>query len=305
MELSGDGKSEKSGKENTGTEVAFLLDYLPPLVVSPQTAYPLRIGASHTPNSAPHFPYLYTQICKRVISLQVQHTQLKQMSQSQSAVLRSLLPALLLWAGIVLLMVLAYILDYVGAIRLPGVLPRKAGGILGILTAPFVHANLEHLFSNIFPLWIMGTIMQLYYRAFALRAVLGIYLLTGFWVWIAARDSMHVGASGVVYGIAFFLFWIGIFRWKSDKRAAYISFVVCFLYVGIMEGLLPTSAQPHTSWESHSLGALAGLLMAFVYRKHSLPPPDYGWQQQPDNPEETGSWDYKQQIPPPEGFGYD
>lgn len=207
-----------------------------------------------------------------------------------------------LWGVICLLMLLSFFLLGTNSLLI-GIYPRSEKGILGIFTAPFVHGSWSHLYSNLIPLFILGTILHTYYTKFANEASFIIYLLTGFWVWLGARQTWHIGASGVVYGLAFFLFWSGVFRFKKDKIATQIAFFVTFFYIGMLEGIFP--GLKGISWESHLFGGIAGTVVAFFYRNSHLPPPNYEWEKQPENPNETGTWDYKNQSPPPpEGFEY-
>ena len=84
-------------------------------------------------------------------------------------------------------------------------------------------------------------------------------------VWIVARDAYHIGASGIVYGLASFLLFSGLFR--KDSRSIAISLVVIFLYGGMAYGLFPVNEE--ISWESHLIGSIGGLVAAFFYRKHA------------------------------------
>lgn len=206
-----------------------------------------------------------------------------------------------IWGILCILLTISYILLQNSHFPL-GIYPRTTKGLLGILTAPFIHGSWEHLYSNLIPLFVLGTILHAYYSKIANEVVLEIYLLTGLWVWLGARPNWHIGASGIVYGLAFFLFWIGVFRYKKDKVAFQIAFFVAFFYIGLLEGIFPKLEG--ISWESHLFGGIAGTVIAFFHRNSHLPPPDFDWLNKPDNPHETGVWDYKNQIPPPEGFTY-
>lgn len=180
-------------------------------------------------------------------------------------------------------------------------IPRKIQGLAGMLGVAFIHGSWEHLFSNLPPFIILSAGVLYYYREFAGRAYFGMYLLTNTWVWIAARDSYHIGASGWVYALAFFLFVSGIIR--KDKKALILSLLVSLFYGGLIWGLLP--GLPGISWESHIFGALSGIVFAFAYKKKGKQPepfresPDY--HQLENNPE---LWDYKKHDSPPEGFTY-
>lgn len=143
-----------------------------------------------------------------------------------------------------------------------GIYPRTLKGSIGILTAPFIHGDIQHLISNSFPLVVLGTGLLFFYRSIALEVFSVIYFATGLWVWAIARPAFHIGASGLVYGLAAFLFFIGLLR--KDARSLAISLVVVFLYHGLFAGIFPLSTK--VSWESHLLGGCAGIMCAFYYR---------------------------------------
>lgn len=145
-----------------------------------------------------------------------------------------------------------------------GILPRDVSGMLGILTGPLIHGTFLHLLSNTFPLVFLLIAVFYFYDKIALEVFAWIYLITGFWVWIAAREAYHIGASGLVYGLAAFLFFSGIFR--RDARSVAVAVAIAFLYNGMMQGILP-GADPNISWESHLMGSAAGVFCSFYFRK--------------------------------------
>src|SRR5690606_40144995 len=118
--------------------------------------------------------------------------------------------------------------------------------------------------SNTFPILILGTTMYFFYPRAADRIFFLSYIGTNILVWIFARPSIHIGASGVVYGIAFFLFFIGFFR--KDFMSIVISLTMAALYGGIIYGIFPGEA--YVSWESHFFGALVGLGCSFYFRRN-------------------------------------
>ena len=143
-----------------------------------------------------------------------------------------------------------------------GILPRKISGAIGIITGPLIHGDINHLFSNTIPLLILGIGVIYFYNKIAFEVIALIYLMTGVWVWIAAREAYHIGASGIVYGMVSFLFFSGVFR--KDPKSIAVSLVVTFLLGGMIYGIFPTN--DNISWESHLLGSLAGIFCAFYFR---------------------------------------
>ena len=144
-----------------------------------------------------------------------------------------------------------------------GLFPRAVFGLRGIVLAPLIHADWQHLISNSAPLLFLGSIIVVFYRRVAWRSMLMIYLLTGLAVWLFGRTVYHIGASGVVYGLLSFVFWSGIFR--RNIKSIVLALIVLFLYSGLFLGILPN--QPGISWESHLLGALMGIFTAYWYKE--------------------------------------
>jgi membrane associated rhomboid family serine protease len=148
-----------------------------------------------------------------------------------------------------------------------GVLPRNALGLAGILFAPLIHADVEHLVSNLLPLLVTGVLMHWFYRPLIYRVYFFGWLSTGFIVWLVARSSNHIGASGLLYAITVFLFVSGVLR--ANYRLIAVSLIVVFLYGSMIWGIFPLQAG--ISWESHAAGSLVGLVMAYYYRAYVTP----------------------------------
>lgn len=147
-----------------------------------------------------------------------------------------------------------------------GIYPRSLHGLPGILLAPLLHASFEHLISNTLPLLLLGGGMLYFYPKAAKFALPVLYALPGAGVWLFARDAWHLGASGLSYGVMFFVLTAGFLR--GDKAAAGFSTAVLFLYGGMLLGLLPEDSE--VSFEYHLFGALCGLACAFFL--HTLDP---------------------------------
>ncbi len=143
-----------------------------------------------------------------------------------------------------------------------GLVPRDTLGAVGILTAPFLHGDLDHLFNNSVALFVLGWCLQYFYPKAALRVTLAVWLLGGFGVWLTARPEHHIGASGIVYGFASFLFFSGVIRRQRTLMA--VSLLMVFLYGSMVWGILPVMAW--LSWESHLWGGIIGAAMAWSLR---------------------------------------
>lgn len=144
-----------------------------------------------------------------------------------------------------------------------GIIPHRPEGLSGILTSPFIHAGSDHLLANTLPLLIAGTTLFYFYPSLAARVIMLVWILSGIWVWIAGRETSHIGASGLIYGLVFFLFFSGILR--KDPRLIAISLLVTFLYGSLVWGIFPIDES--MSWESHLFGSIAGIICSFYFRK--------------------------------------
>jgi len=149
-----------------------------------------------------------------------------------------------------------------------GVLPRTLRGTIGIFTGPLVHGDVIHLISNTLPILLLGILLFYFYHRIAIEIFIWIYLVTGFWTWLIARDAYHIGASGIVYGMASFLFFSGIIR--RSRQLMTISAIIIFLYGGMIYGVFPEAVENNVSWESHLMGAIVGVSLAFLFRKTKI-----------------------------------
>jgi membrane associated rhomboid family serine protease len=149
-----------------------------------------------------------------------------------------------------------------------GIRPRELVGLVGIVFAPLVHGGFDHLIANTLPLLVLGTAMLYLYPTSSLKALPAIYLGTGVAVWLFARDSVHLGASGLVYGLFSYVFLAGLLR--RDRRAIAASLIVCFMYGSLVWGVLPVRLG--VSWETHLAAALIGAACALALRRYDVPP---------------------------------
>lgn len=144
-----------------------------------------------------------------------------------------------------------------------GILPLTVNGLIGVFTAPLIHGNLSHILSNTFPLLFLGTTVYFFYSRIASQVFIQCYFLTNLLVWVIGRPFYHIGASGLVYALAFFLISLGIFR--RDFRSLLISVIILFVYGGLVYGLSPQLVN--ISWESHLMGAVVGIGTASAMSK--------------------------------------
>ena len=158
-----------------------------------------------------------------------------------------------------------------------GIFPRELFGLRGIIFSPLIHSDLQHLISNSAPMFFLSVMIVYFYPRVANRSMLMIYLLTGLAVWVFGRRVFHIGASGVVYGLVSFVFWMGIFR--RSMKSIILALIVTVLYSGYFLGILPN--QEGISWESHLLGGIVGIFTAYWFKE----------QIEMDEEEQKHSWD--------------
>ncbi len=202
------------------------------------------------------------------------------MRKEEKVLLNNFVPAILFLATIWL--VKGIEIYYNISFASHGIFPRATEHLDGILFMPFLHNDLKHLFSNSIPLLILGGAMATFYKEVYLRVFFSIWFLHGIWLWVGGRPAYHIGASGIIYGLASFIFFGGVFRREKGMMA--LSLLVVFLYGSMIWGLLPLFEG--MSWEAHLFGALSGALLSWHYRKSGIQRPIYHWElEEDDDPE--------------------
>ncbi|MEI6695948.1 MAG: rhomboid family intramembrane serine protease [Bacteroidota bacterium] len=156
-----------------------------------------------------------------------------------------------------------------------GIYPLKLEGLPGILFSPFIHADMNHLYANSIPLLVLSTALFYFYKEIGFKIFVYIYLTTNTWVWIIARPAWHIGASGIIYGLAAFIFVSGIVR--KNTRLMALSMFVIFIYGGLVWGIFPNNFQQEISWESHLMGLIAGVVYAIYFKKEGPQKIEYQW----------------------------
>lgn len=167
----------------------------------------------------------------------------------------------------VFIMWLFFSLDFVYGFHFAnyGILPRNIYGLTGVITAPFLHKGITHIVSNTFPVILLGVALFYFYHRVAIKVFYGSYLISNILVWIFARPLMHIGASGLIYSMAFFIVISGLLSKKIQPLI--IAIIVVIGYSGLFYGLIPSSYL--YSWEMHIAGALCGSSFAIYYAKRS------------------------------------
>ncbi len=164
--------------------------------------------------------------------------------------------------------------------------PHAIDGLIGILTAPLLHASVEHLASNVVPLLILGTLAGTLYPRASARALPLIWIGAGIGTWLlGAPGSAHIGASGIAHGLMFLVFFLGLVR--RDRAAIAAGMLAFFLYGSMLLTIFPRELG--ISWEYHLSGAVSGVLAAILWRGSdpALPRKRYSWEDEPEDEEPT------------------
>ncbi|MBL7933923.1 MAG: rhomboid family intramembrane serine protease [Bacteroidia bacterium] len=186
-----------------------------------------------------------------------------------------------------------------------GVLPRDPASLTGIITSVFIHADLNHIASNTIPLLVLGMMLFYFYKKIAKPVFFWVWLVSGIWLWVGGRNNpnypiYHVGASTLIYGLAGFLFFSGLFR--RHLQLMVVSALVVFLYGGIMWGIFPV--KEGISWEGHLFGLIAGILVAFNYRREGPQRKVYQWEEDDDDDENPADFNTMQDNPDQQNFTF-
>ena len=137
--------------------------------------------------------------------------------------------------------------------------PRTGAGLVGLLTAPFVHANFAHFAANLPPFLVLGTLVLRHGEGQFLRVAPAIALGQGVLLWLGGRRAAHVGMSGVIFG---FFGWLLALAWFTRATSdLLVAAGVIVFYGGMLVGLAPV--RKGTSWEGHLFGLLAGVGVAW------------------------------------------
>ncbi len=158
---------------------------------------------------------------------------------------------------------IVFALDRVLPLELLGLVPRTFSGLTGVVAMPFLHGNFQHLLGNTIPLAI--TLLLLAgSRANSGAIVVLITIIGGVGLWIFGRTALHIGASGLVFGLIAFHVFAGIFEKRFQSIA--IACVVGALYATtFIKGIIPM--QEGVSWDGHLFGGIAGMAVSFFMSK--------------------------------------
>ena len=167
-----------------------------------------------------------------------------------------------------------------------GIYPLELKGVPGIFLSPFIHQSIKHLLSNSLPLVVLMWCLFYFYSQIANKTLIILWLLSGLLTWAIGRQAWHIGASGIIYSLTFFLFFSGLFRRHTPLIA--ISLVVAFLYGSNVWNMFPWSMHldASVSWEGHLSGGISGFIVAILFYKHGPQKPVKVWIDEEDDEED-------------------
>lgn len=165
-----------------------------------------------------------------------------------------------------------------------GILPRQPNGLQGVVFSPFIHGSVKHLFNNLLPLFFLLSAMIHFYEKLSYYIYILIHFFGGLLLWCIGREVYHIGASGVVYGLASFMFFSGVFR-KNTQLLAF-SLLITFLYGSMVWGIFPETVKKGVSWEGHLSGAIIGFILSIVFIRKGPQKKKYEWDDDIDNNED-------------------
>lgn len=155
-----------------------------------------------------------------------------------------------------------------------GMRPRELKGLIGIGSMHFLHGSFEHIGNNTLSFGVLNTLLFFFYPGLAWKVFWRIMLIGGALLWFWGRESNHIGASLLIYGIAAFVFISGLIR--RDEKMLRVSLFTAFVYGSIVWWVLPI--DPSISWEGHASGALVGVSLAWIYRQRGPQRKKYQWE---------------------------
>ena len=165
-----------------------------------------------------------------------------------------------------------------------GVYPRRIENVWGVFTIIFIHADWTHLANNVVSFVLLSGFLYYFYNQIATKVLVISYLFSGLILWLIGRESWHIGASGLIYALAFFLFFSGIIRKHIPLIA--ISFIVAFVYGSMIWHIFPWQVQDPISWEGHLGGGIIGTVLSIWFRNAGPQKPVKIWDEEDDDTDE-------------------
>lgn len=185
---------------------------------------------------------------------------------------RDLISAMIVPAAFVVLLWIIKILEVTTNISLTqyGLEPRSTTGLIGIITMPLLHSDFSHLSSNTLAVFLLLSGLYLFYKNFASTLFVSFYFFSSLAAWIIGTSgTIHIGASGLVYCLAWFHILSGFL--KRNKPQMAFGFLVIFLYGSVVWGIFPMfQSSPRISWQGHLGGAITGIVFAILFKHKGI-----------------------------------
>ncbi len=177
---------------------------------------------------------------------------------------RRVLRPLLLVVAISWLIEIIDRLFFSGSLNNLGIIPRQLSGLRGILFAPWLHGNFAHLLANTIPFILLGFLVMIRHPRHMVAITMTIIVIGGLGTWLVApSNTVHIGASGVVFG--YFAFLLVNAWYERSLPSVLIAIVVIVIYGGLLAGIMPTSSG--VSWQSHLFGLIGGAVAAATFAR--------------------------------------
>jgi len=155
-----------------------------------------------------------------------------------------------------------------------GIYPQTLSGLKGLIFSPFIHGDIEHLYHNTIPLFVLSVALFYFYRTISWKVIFYGILLSGLLTWCIGRPAYHIGASGLIYVLMSFTLFKGIFA--KHFRLIALSLLIVFLYGSMIWYVFPIKSG--ISWEGHLSGLIVGLFFAIIFKKSIAKPKRYEWE---------------------------